>query len=73
MESLTKAQFESLLDCKLHPTLPAHIKSDIEYVKTVLLTAEGGRYYVEYVELEELCDEEIKETMTRGHLIRLSV
>ena len=74
MDAITKEQYESLQQGELHPTLPAHIKSDITYVKTILLTTEGDNYYVQYVELDELCEAEIKDILTSGSdFVRLSV
>tara|TARA_B100001059_G_scaffold230068_1_gene263684 strand:+ start:544 stop:768 length:225 start_codon:yes stop_codon:yes gene_type:complete len=74
MDAITKEQYEALQQGELHPTLPDHIKSDITYVKTILLTTEGAEYYVQYVELDELCEAEIRDIMTSGSdFIRMSV
>ena len=74
METLTKEQYEALQQGELHPTLPAHIKSDIAYIKTILLTNEDDNYYVQFVELDELCSAEIEDIMMSGSdFIRLSV
>ena len=74
MDAITKEQYEALQQGKLHPSLPAHILSDIMYIKTILLTTEDDKYYVQYVELDELCEAEIMDIMTSGSdFIRLSV
>ena len=74
MDAITKEQYEALQQGKLHPSLPANILSDIMYIKTILLTNEGDNYYVQYVELDELCEAEIKDILTSGSdFIRLSV
>ena len=74
MESITKEQYNALKLGKLHPSLPPNILSDIMYIKTILLTAEGENYYVQYIELDELSEAEIVDIMSSdGDFIRLSV
>ena len=72
MESITQTQFNNLLNSQIDPTLPSHIQSDIEYIKTILLTQHGDEFFVEFIELDELCEEEIEETKARGTLITIS-
>jgi len=74
METITKVQFYNLImtcDSEIH-RLPEHIRNDIESLRDctkngkayLLLTHPKGqdKYFLEYVEVDELCDEEIKET-----------
>jgi hypothetical protein len=86
MEEITKDQFYNLImscDPELHK-LPEHIQSDIESLRSctkngkahLLLTHPLGqdKYFLEYVEVDELCDEELAETLLRakedrGHLV----
>ena len=72
MESITQSQYNSLLNKQIPSSLDAHIVSDIQYVKTILLTQESNNYYLEYVELNELHQEEISEISQRGHLVTIS-
>ena len=72
MESINQSQYNNLLNGKLDPTLPDHVISDIQYIKTILLSKQDNSYFVEYVELDELCQEEISEMSTRGSLITIS-
>ena len=86
METITKVQFYNLImscDAELHK-LPEHIRNDIEALRDctkngkahLLLTHPNGQdeYFLEYVEVDMLCDEEIAETKqyakeNRGRLI----
>jgi len=74
METITKVQFYNLImtcDSELHK-LPDHIRNNIaslrDYTKNgkahLLLTHPKGQdeYFLDYVEIDELCDEEIEET-----------
>lgn len=74
METITKGQFYNLImtcDSELHK-LPEHIRNDIESLRSctkngkahLLLTHPEGqdKYFLEYVEVDMLCDEEIEET-----------
>ena len=72
MESITQPQFNNLLKGQIDPTLPSHIQSDIAYIKTILLTQHGDEFFVEFIELDELCEEEIEETKARGTLVTIS-
>lgn len=72
MESINQSQYNNLLNGKLDSTLPDHVISDIQYIKTILLTQEDNNYYLDYVELDELCKEEIEETKQHGTLITIS-
>lgn len=86
METITKDQFYNLImscDAELHK-LPEHIRNDIESLRGctkngkahLLLTHPKGQdqYFLEYVEVDMLCPEEIKETCihakeNRGSLV----
>jgi hypothetical protein len=72
MESINQSQYNNLLNGKLDPTLPDHVISDIQYIKTILLSKQDNNYFVEYVELDELCQEEISEITTHGSLVTIS-
>tara|TARA_B100000900_G_C20236626_1_gene576130 strand:+ start:235 stop:501 length:267 start_codon:yes stop_codon:yes gene_type:complete len=74
METITKDQFYNLImtcDSELHK-LPEHIRNDIESLRNctkngkahLLLTRPKGQdeYFLEYVEVDMLCKEEIEET-----------
>lgn len=74
METITKVQFYNLImtcDTELRK-LPEHIQQDIESLRDctkngkahLLLTHPKGqdKYFLECVEVDELCDEEIAET-----------
>ena len=86
METITKDQFYNLImsfDAELHK-LPEHIQSDISSLRNctkngkahLLLTRPHGqdKYFLEYVEVDMLCPEEIAETTqhakeSNGHFI----
>ena len=86
METITKIQFFNLImscDPELRK-LPEHIQQDISSLRDctkngkahLLLTHPKGQddYFLEYVEVDMLCDEEIEETRlhareNRGRLI----
>ena len=88
MEKITKVQFYNLImtcDSEIHK-LPEHIQQDISALRDVtkngkahlLLTQPKGQddYFLEYVEVDELCDEEIEETRlhareNRGRLVAI--
>ncbi len=88
MESITKVQFYNLLmscDSELLK-LPEHIRNDIESLRDctkngkahLLLTHPKGqdKYFLDYVEVDMLCSEEIEETIlhakeNRGRLITI--
>tara|TARA_Y100000589_G_C27044767_1_gene584703 strand:- start:807 stop:1025 length:219 start_codon:yes stop_codon:yes gene_type:complete len=72
MESITQTQFNNLLKGQLDSTLASHIQADINFIKTILLTQHGEEYFVEFIELSELCEEEIAETKARGTLVTIS-
>tara|TARA_B100001094_G_C18126879_1_gene770005 strand:- start:105 stop:371 length:267 start_codon:yes stop_codon:yes gene_type:complete len=74
MESITKIQFYNLImtcDSELHK-LPEHIRNDIESLRDcthngkahLLLTHPKGqdKYFLDYVEVDMLCAEELAET-----------
>ena len=88
METITKVQFYNLImscDAELHK-LPEHIQQDIESLRDctkngkahLLLTHPKGqdKYFLDYVEVDMLCTEEIEETIlhakeNRGRLITI--
>jgi len=88
MESITKVQFYNLLmscDSELLK-LPEHIRNAIESLRDctkngkahLLLTHPKGqdKYFLDYVEVDMLCSEEIEETIlhakeNRGRLITI--
>ena len=72
MEEITKKQYEVLMSGEIDKTLSENIKLDIEYLKTVLLREESGMYFVECVEVDELCREEFLEVVGSGEFIRFS-
>lgn len=72
MESINQSQYNNLLNGKLDSTLPDHVISDIQYTKTILLSKKDNNYFVEYVELDELCQEELSEMVNHGSLITIS-
>ena len=72
MESITQSQFNNLLAGQIDTTLASHIQSDIAYIKTILLKQQGDEFFVDFVELDELCEEEIAETKARGTLVTIS-
>ena len=72
MESINQSQYNNLLNGKLDSTLPDHVISDIQYTKTILLSKQNNNYFVEYIELDELCQEELSEMSHHGSLITIS-
>lgn len=72
METITQAQYNALLNGQIPSTLDKHIKSDIQYTKTILLTQQNNNHYLECIELDALCQEEIAETKQRGILVTIS-
>ena len=72
MELITQHQFNNLLKGQIDPTLPSHTQADIDFIKTILLTQQGDEYFVEFIELSELCEEEIAEIEARGTLVTIS-
>ena len=72
MESITQTQFNNLLKGQVDHTLPSHTQADINFIKTILLTHQVDEFFVEFVEFDELCEEEIAETKARGTLITIS-
>ena len=72
MESITQTQFNNLLKGQVDPTLPSHTQADINFIKTILLTHQVDEFFVEFVEFDELCEEEIAETKARGTLVTIS-
>jgi hypothetical protein len=72
MESINQSQYNNLLNGKLDSTLPDHVISDIQYTKTILLSKQNNNYFVEYVELDELCQEEVTGLSDHGTLITIS-
>ena len=86
METITEIQFNNLISSPTSEILrlPEYIRNDIESLRDctkngkahLLLTHPKGqdKYFLEYVEVDELCDEEIEETRlhareNRGRLI----
>ena len=78
MEEITEIQFYNLImscDAELHK-LPEHIQQDISSLRDctkngkahLLLTRPRGqdKYFLEYVEVDMLCPEEIAETKQRA-------
>tara|TARA_B100000212_G_scaffold322229_1_gene281428 strand:- start:3005 stop:3223 length:219 start_codon:yes stop_codon:yes gene_type:complete len=72
MNSITQSQYENLINGKVDSTLDTNIQSDIKYVKTILLTQQDNEFFVEFIELDELCEEEITECMNRGTMVTIS-
>ncbi len=72
MNSITQSQYENLINGKVDSTLDTNIQSDIKYVKTILLTQQDNEFFVEFIELDELCEEEIEETKARGTMVTIS-
>lgn len=88
METITKIQFYNLImtcDSEIHK-LPEHIQQDISSVRDctksgkahLLLTHPKGQdeYFLEYIEIDELCAEELKEIRlhareNRGRLVAI--
>ena len=88
METITEIQFNNLISSPDSAilTLPEHIQSDIESLRSctkngkahLLLTHPHGQdeYFLEYVEVDMLCPEEIAETTqhakdNRGRLVAI--
>jgi hypothetical protein len=84
METITEIQFNNLISSPDSAiiNLPAHIQSDIESLRSctkngkahLLLTQYEDCFYLEYVEVDALCPEEIAEANQRakesnGHFI----
>ncbi len=69
MEEITKLQYDALMAYVIHPSLPENVKSDIDCVKSVLLTTQNGKYFLDYIEFEELCEEEIREIKAAGTVV----
>ena len=63
MDVITRKQYEELKKCKMHPSLSKRVLENIMRVKTIVLTSEGGNYYVRCVELGKLCESEIRGIM----------
>ena len=72
MESITQTQFNNLLKGRIDTTLASHLQADINFIKTILLTQQNDEFFVELIELSELCEEEIAETKARGTLVTIS-
>ena len=72
METITLNQYNTLLNGTIPSDLPDYIKDDITYVKTILLCQYENEFFVEYIELNELTDEEITETKQRGTMVTIS-
>ncbi len=72
MNSITQSQYENLINGKVDSTLDTNIQSDIKYVKTILLTQQDNEFFVEFIELDELCEEEITGCMNRGTMVTIS-
>tara|TARA_B100001175_G_C19284904_1_gene530640 strand:- start:182 stop:400 length:219 start_codon:yes stop_codon:yes gene_type:complete len=72
MESITQSQFNNLLKGQVDLTLASHVQADINFIKTILLTQQGDEYFVEFIDLSELCEEEISENKSRGTLVTIS-
>ena len=78
METITKTQFDNLISSPTSEILrlPKHIQNDIETLRSctkngkahLLLTHPHGQdeYFLEYVEVDMLCPEEIAETDQRA-------
>ena len=84
METITEIQFNNLVSSPTTeiPRLPSHIQDDISSLRDctkngkahLLLTQHGDDFYIEYVEVDMLCPEEIAETKqyakeSNGHFI----
>ena len=84
METITEIQFNNLVASPTSeiPRLPSHIQGDISSLRKctkngkahLLLTQHGDNFYLEYVEVDMLCPEEIAETKrhakeSNGHFI----
>ena len=72
MDPITQSQFNNLLKGQIDPTLASHLQSDINFIKTILLTQQGDEFFLEMIDLSELCEEEIVETKARGTLVTIS-
>ena len=71
MEQITQSQYNSLLNRQIPPTLDPNVIADIRYIKNILLSKEGGNYYLEYVELNMLSAQEIAEMKRRGTFVTI--
>ena len=71
MEQITQSQYNSLLNRQIPPTLDPNVIADIRYIKNILLSKEGGNYYLEYVELNMLTPQEIAEMKRRGTFVTI--
>ena len=84
MEEITEIQFNNLVTSPASeiPRLPEHIQQDISALRDctkngkahLLITQYEDNFYLEYVEVDMLCPEEIAETKQRakesnGHFI----
>lgn len=76
MEEITEIQFNNLIASPSSeiPRLPEHIQQDISALRDctkngkahLLLTQYEDSFYLEYVEVDMLCSEEIAETKQRA-------
>ncbi len=73
MALITESQFNSLLNKQIPADLPSQLLSDLKLVNTVLLSKEQGKFSLEFMELDELSPEEIKEAKNYGDVVTLSV
>ena len=73
MALITESQFNSLLNKQIPTDLPSQLLSDLKLVNTVLLSKEQGKFSLEFMEIDILSPEEIKEAKNYGDVVTLSV
>lgn len=71
METITQSQYNTLLNRQIPQDLEPHIIADIQYIKDILLTQEGDNFYLELIEIDALCPEEIAEIKSRGIFVTI--
>ena len=59
MIEITPSQYRNLEKGFLDPTLPTQVQSDIEFVRTILLSQQEDKFFVEFIELNELTANDI--------------
>ena len=73
MPLITESQYNSLINNQIPTDLPDQIMSDLKLVNTVILSKEQNNFSLEFLELDELSQEEIEEAKNYGSVVALNV
>ena len=66
MIEITPSQYSNLEKGFLDPTLPTQVQTDIEFVGTILLSQQEDKFFVEFIEINELTSNDIIDLLTRS-------